>query len=57
MILPDVNVLVYAHRQDSSRLIADTYLAALAFEAGAEWITTDRDYARFSGLCWRHPLT
>ncbi len=38
-------------------LIADAYLAALAIEAGAEWITTDRDYARFPGLRWRHPLT
>jgi len=24
---------------------------------GAEWITADRDYARFPGLRWRHPLT
>ncbi|HBH80475.1 MAG TPA: VapC toxin family PIN domain ribonuclease [Nitrospira sp.] len=38
-------------------LIADAYLAALAIETGAEWITTDRDYARFSGLRWRHPLS
>jgi hypothetical protein len=38
-------------------LIADAYLAALAIESGSEWITTDRDYARFPGLCWRHPLT
>ncbi len=38
-------------------LIADAYLAALAIEAGAEWITTDRDYARFSGLRWRHSLS
>lgn len=37
-------------------LIADAYLAALAMEAGAEWITTDRDFARFPGLRWRHPL-
>ncbi|HEX5544407.1 MAG TPA: type II toxin-antitoxin system VapC family toxin [Nitrospira sp.] len=37
-------------------LIADAYHAALAIEAGAEWITTDRDYARFTGLRWRHPL-
>jgi predicted nucleic acid-binding protein len=22
----------------------------------SEWITTDRDYARFPGLRWRHPL-
>jgi len=37
-------------------LISDAYLAALAIELGAEWITTDRDYARFPGLRWRHPL-
>lgn len=36
-------------------LIADAYLAALAIESGSEWITTDRDYARFPGLRWRHP--
>jgi hypothetical protein len=38
-------------------LIPDAYLAALAIESGAEWITTDRDYARFPGLSWRHPLS
>lgn len=37
-------------------LVADAFLAALAIEAGAEWVTTDRDYARFPGLRWRHPL-
>lgn len=37
-------------------LVSDAYLAALAVEAGAEWVTTDRDYARFPGLRWRHPL-
>ena len=37
-------------------LVPDAYFAALAIEAGAEWITTDRDYARFPGLKWRHPL-
>ena len=37
-------------------LVADAYLAALAIEHGCEWITTDRDYARFPGLRWRHPL-
>jgi toxin-antitoxin system PIN domain toxin len=37
-------------------LVADAYLAALAIETGSEWITTDRDYARFPGLRWRHPL-
>ncbi|MGI8517966.1 MAG: type II toxin-antitoxin system VapC family toxin [Acidimicrobiia bacterium] len=37
-------------------LIPDAYLAALAIESGSEWITTDRDFARFPGLKWRHPL-
>ena len=37
-------------------LVADAYLAALAIESGSEWITTDRDFARFPGLRWRHPL-
>ncbi len=38
-------------------MVADAYLAALAIESGSEWTTTDRDYARFPGLRWRHPLT
>jgi len=37
-------------------LISDAYLAALAIESGSEWITTDRDFSRFPGLRWRHPL-
>jgi toxin-antitoxin system PIN domain toxin len=37
-------------------LIPDAYLAALAIESGSEWITTDRDYSRFPGLQWHHPL-
>jgi len=36
-------------------LVPDAYLAALALESGCEWITTDRDYARFEGLRWRDP--
>lgn len=38
-------------------LVADAYLAALAIESGSVWITTDRDYSRFPGLKWRHPLS
>lgn len=38
-------------------LVPDAYLAALAIESGCEWVTTDRDYSRFSGLRWRHPLS
>jgi hypothetical protein len=41
---------------EKGKLIADAYLAALAIEAGAEWITTDRDFARFPLLRWKHPL-
>ncbi|MBI4483668.1 MAG: type II toxin-antitoxin system VapC family toxin [Acidobacteria bacterium] len=37
-------------------LVPDAYLAALVIESGSEWITTDRDYSRFPGLRWRHPL-
>ena len=37
-------------------LVTDAYFAALAMESGSEWITTDRDYARFPGLRWRQPL-
>lgn len=36
--------------------IPDAYLAALALESGSEWITTDRGFARWPGLRWRHPL-
>lgn len=37
-------------------LVSDAFHAALAIESGCEWITTDRDFARFQGLRWRHPL-
>ena len=37
-------------------IVPDAYFAALAIESGSEWITADRDYARFPGLRWRHPL-
>ena len=37
-------------------MIQDAYLAALALEHRCRWITTDRDFARFPGLVWKHPL-
>jgi hypothetical protein len=37
-------------------LVADAYHAALAVEVGAEFVTTDRDFARSPGLRWRVPL-
>ena len=36
-------------------LVPDAWFAALAIESGCEWITLDRDYARFNGLRWRVP--
>ena len=40
----------------TGNLVADAYLAAIAMEAGCELVTVDRDFARFTGLRWRHPL-
>jgi len=37
-------------------LIPDAYHAALAVETGSTWITTDRDFSRFSGLRWSAPF-
>ena len=37
-------------------LVQDAWFAALAIESGCEWITTDRDYARFPRLRWREPF-
>ncbi len=40
----------------SGNLVPDAFLAAIAVESGCEWITTDRDFNRFSGVSFRHPL-
>lgn len=37
-------------------LVPDAYLAAMAIESGCEWVTTDRDFSRFTGLRLRSPL-
>ncbi|MEV4174431.1 PIN domain-containing protein [Nonomuraea sp. NPDC049709] len=34
----------------------DAYLAALAIEHGCEFVTCDKDFARFQGLRRRSPL-
>jgi len=39
----------------AGNLVQDAWFAALAIESGCEWLTTDRDYARFRGLKWRAP--
>lgn len=38
------------------KVVPDAYLAAIAIESGCELISADRDFARFPGLSWRHPL-
>lgn len=35
--------------------VTDAWFAALAIEHGCEWITFDRDFARFPGLKWSVP--
>ena len=35
------------------RVIPDAYFAAVAIDAGCEWVTFDRDFALFAGLRWR----
>jgi predicted nucleic acid-binding protein len=42
--------------QATGNLVPDAWFAALAIEHGCEWITTDRDFARFPGLRWRTPF-
>lgn len=39
----------------AANLTSDAHLAALALEHGAEVVTFDRDFARFTGLSWRLP--
>jgi hypothetical protein len=39
----------------TGRRVADAWYAALAIEWGCDWVTFDRDYARFPGLKWRVP--
>ena len=36
--------------------VTDAWYAALAIEWGCDWITLDRDYARFPGLKWSVPV-
>jgi uncharacterized protein len=45
-----------ARSKATGNLVPDAWLAALAIEAGCEWITTDGDFARFEGLTWRRPF-
>lgn len=40
----------------TGELIMDAHLAALAIEHGLTLCSTDRDFARFTGLKWRNPI-
>jgi predicted nucleic acid-binding protein len=40
----------------SGNLVPDAFLAGIAIESGSEFVTTDRDFARFPGLTWSDPL-
>lgn len=53
------NIFVDLCRQGKAKgnTIPDAYHAALAVEAGCEWITADAGFGRFPGLRWRHPFT
>lgn len=50
-------VAMCEHATARGNLVADAYHAALAIEHGCEWLTLDRDFARFPDLNWRDPLT
>ena len=41
--------------QTRGNRVSDAWYAALAIEWGCDWITFDRDFARFPGLSWRLP--
>ena len=40
----------------AGKLVPDAHLAALAIEHGAEVISADTDFARFTEIRWRDPL-
>jgi len=47
---------VVTESRSTGPLVSDAVLAALAIEHGATLASTDRDFARFSGLRWINPL-
>lgn len=52
----DIFTKLCARSAATGNLVQDAWLAALAIETGCEWVTTDRDFARFDGLRWRTPF-
>jgi toxin-antitoxin system PIN domain toxin len=51
----DVFRRICLETKTQGRRITDAWYAALAIEWGCEWITLDRDFARFPGLKWARP--
>ncbi len=43
-------------KRATGNLVQDAWWAALAIESGCEWVTSDRDFARFPGLKWSTPF-
>ena len=50
-----ISLDVFTLRLTSGDHGSDAWFAALATEWGCEWITFDRDHARFPGLKWQLP--
>lgn len=40
----------------SGNVVPDAFLAAMAIEQGATWVSADRGFAGVPGLRWAHPL-
>ena len=51
----EIFMRLYRDAETLGNLIPDAYFAALAIESGCEWITLDRDFARFEDLRWSRP--
>jgi toxin-antitoxin system PIN domain toxin len=43
------------HSDARANLVTDAWFAALALEHDCEWVSFDRDFAKFPGLRWRNP--
>ena len=53
----DIFERIYIESDTRGPRVGDAWFAALAIEWDCEWITFDRDYARFPDLKWRTPVT
>ena len=52
----DIFTTLCIESRATGNLVPDAFLAALAIESGSEFVTTDRDFARFPGLTWTDPI-